>query len=668
MARRIGIAASVAGVVCAAGGCGSDQGAVQASAGGSAGQTADSAIGGGARVDGSGAADGTSGPAGAAGPVQICQPGQTLCGNVCVSLATDPANCGQCGSVCVAGQGCVGGACICPSGTALCGAACIDVTQDAFNCGGCNVLCQGGQLCQAGMCVCQPGLTDCFGACADLGSDGNNCGACSVVCQPGQVCSAGSCGTTCTIAGQTACGTSCVDLLSDPLNCGQCGVVCPTGQLCTQGVCSCPAGLIACSGQCVDVMTNPRHCGGCGIVCTAAQSCASGVCEGGPEGTGGTPGAGGTGGVVTAAGGTATGGTAVGGAGTAGVGAAGAPVATGGDGSGGEATGGLAGSGAEPTGGAAGAGGDAQGGAAGSAGAGTGGEGTGGESSSVCGVNSDLGTGVVQMEDLCRGVVAVRTGSGSFISWRLMGYEPDDIAFNVYRDGTQVNASPITDSTNYVDSGAPESATYTVRAVIGGVEQGDSSNTRTSTSPTSTWGQNYQTIPLNTTSGYSAGDTSVGDLDGDGEYELVVKEEQSPRDPSQDGTTGQPKFAAYELDGTFLWRVDLGVNIRESEHTTTFVVYDLDGDGSAELAVKTAPGTRDGTGAYLSNGPAANDDDGADYRNSAGRILSGPEYLTVFRGSDGAELATINYHAPYDSGDWGDNPNLSLDKTAIKCN
>jgi rhamnogalacturonan endolyase len=167
--------------------------------------------------------------------------------------------------------------------------------------------------------------------------------------------------------------------------------------------------------------------------------------------------------------------------------------------------------------------------------------------------------------------------------------------------------------------------------------------------------QDYLTISLNTSSGYSAGDTSVGDLDGHGEYELVVKEEQSPQDPSRDGVTGQPKFSAYELDGTFLWRVDLGINIRESEHTTPFVVYDLDGDGSAELAVKTAPGTRDGTGAYLSSGPAANDDDSADYRESTGRILSGPEYLTVFSGTDGAELATTEYHAPYDSGNWGDN-------------
>lgn len=278
----------------------------------------------------------------------------------------------------------------------------------------------------------------------------------------------------------------------------------------------------------------------------------------------------------------------------------------------------------------------------------------GGPGESVCGVTPGLATGHVVMENLCRGVVAVRTDGGNFISWRLMGYEDPALAFNVYRDGTKVNDAPITDSTNYVDAGAPADATYTVRAVSNGVEQGDSANARGADPATPTWAQNYLTIPLQTTQGYTAGDASPGDLDGDGDYELVVKEEQSPRDPSQDGQTGQPKFAAYDTDGTLLWRVDLGINIRESEHTTPFVVYDLDGDGAAELAVKTAPGTRDGTGEFLSTGPAANDDDSADYRNSAGKILSGPEYLTIFSGRDGAELATIEYHAPITSGTFGD--------------
>ncbi len=390
-----------------------------------------------------------------------------------------------------------------------------------------------------------------------------------------------------------------------------------------------------------------------------------------PPGVGGLPGSGGqgaglggSGGISSGGGISTTGGSGDGGSGQAGTGSTdgGASNSGGAMGVGGSASGaggassggGTIGTGGRPsaTGGAT-----ATGGSAGSTSSGgSAGTGAGGVPSgdSVCGVDAGRATGKLQMENLCRGLVSVRSGGGSFLSWRLMGYEPMDAAFNVYRDGTLVNDSPIGDSTNYYDEGAPAGATYTVRVVIDGVEGGDSSVSRSDDSPTPTWDQNYIELPLQTTATYSAGDTSPGDLDGDGEYELVVKEENTPRDPSHDGMTGQPKFAAYELDGTLLWRVDLGVNIRESEHTTPFLVYDFDGDGRAELIVKTAPGTRDGLGAFLSKGPAAYDDDAADHRNSAGRVLSGPEYLTVFSGTDGAELATIEYHAPFGSGDWGD--------------
>ncbi len=96
---------------------------------------------------------------------------------------------------------------------------------------------------------------------------------------------------------------------------------------------------------------------------------------------------------------------------------------------------------------------------------------------------------------------------------------------------------------------------------------------------------------------YSPNDTSVGDLDGDGEYEIVVKWDPSnARDTASPGLSGRPLLDAYRLDGTRLWRIDLGRNIRAGAHYTQFIVYDLDGDGRAEVACKTADGTVDGQG------------------------------------------------------------------------
>ncbi len=257
------------------------------------------------------------------------------------------------------------------------------------------------------------------------------------------------------------------------------------------------------------------------------------------------------------------------------------------------------------------------------------------------------------MEDLCRGVVAVRDGSANFVSWRLLGYEPDSIAFNVYRDGVKLNAEPITMSTSFADEAAPADASYTVRAVIDGVEQADSE-------AATPWAEPYLSIPLEAPSGYVAGDTSVGDLDGDGDYELVVKWEQTPRDNSQEGVTGTPKLDGYTLDGRRLWRIDLGINIREGAHYTQFVVYDLDGDGASEVACKTAPGTVDGLGDdVLLDG----DDASADYRNGSGYILEGPEYLTVFAGATGENLATVPFIvARGDVGAWGDDYGNRVDR------
>ena len=161
---------------------------------------------------------------------------------------------------------------------------------------------------------------------------------------------------------------------------------------------------------------------------------------------------------------------------------------------------------------------------------------------------------------------------------------------------------------------------------------------------------NYLSIPLQPPTvgpqgaAYIPNDGSPGDLDGDGQYDIVLK--WDPNGGETDSTAAPMAnviLDGYTLAGKRLWRIDLGPNIVSGPHSTQFSVYDFDGDGKAEVACKTAPGTKDGTGAYLSTGPAATDDDSAVYRNSVGYVLTGPEYLTVFDGATGKELATVDY-------------------------
>ncbi|NGY64669.1 rhamnogalacturonan lyase [Lentzea sp. NEAU-D13] len=252
-----------------------------------------------------------------------------------------------------------------------------------------------------------------------------------------------------------------------------------------------------------------------------------------------------------------------------------------------------------------------------------------------------------------RGLVSIRSvhGDGNFVSWRLLGSDAADVAFDVYRDGVKVNRAPVTTATSYLDAGAPATASYSVRRVGGGVEP--AAVTRSvGTLATS------QDVPLQIpASGYVANDASVGDLDGDGQYEFVLKwDPADAKDNSQAGRTGNVYLDAYKLNGTRLWRIDLGRNIRAGAHYTQFQVFDYDGDGRAEVAVKTADGTRSGTGQVIGN---AN----ADHRNSDGYILTGPEFLSVFRGTDGAVLDTENYVPPRGTvSSWGDSYGNRVDR------
>ncbi len=258
-----------------------------------------------------------------------------------------------------------------------------------------------------------------------------------------------------------------------------------------------------------------------------------------------------------------------------------------------------------------------------------------------------------QMEYLNRGVVAVPNATGDvFVSWRLLVDDPTDVAFHVHRstDGAEprrVNESPIRDATCFVDEDAPTGALvhYQVTAVVDGVAQAASESCVISPQP-------YLSVPLQTLEGYRPNDASVGDLDGDGQYEIVLHQVGRGRDNSQSGLTTEPILEAYQLDGTLLWRINLGKNIREGAHYTQFMVYDLDGDGRAEVACKTADGTVDGKGTVIGDAEA-------DYRSQSGRslgkVLEGPEFLTVFDGKTGAALATTGYIPPRGNVvDWGD--------------
>jgi rhamnogalacturonan endolyase len=251
-----------------------------------------------------------------------------------------------------------------------------------------------------------------------------------------------------------------------------------------------------------------------------------------------------------------------------------------------------------------------------------------------------------QMENLGRGVVAISAGAGKvFVSWRMLGTDPDDIAFNVYRgagpndDPVRLNDQPIVATTTFLDTHAPleRPASYFVRPVIDNQEQPPSKSFTATTKPYVSI--KLKPVALKTARYYFPNDASVGDLDGDGEYEIVLHQAGRGFDNSRNGYSDEPVLQAYKLDGTRLWEINLGPNIREGAHYTQFLVYDFDGDGKAEVMCKTADGTRDGVGETIG-------DPKIDHTNSDGHVLDGPEYLTIFDGLTGRALATVPYNPP----------------------
>src|SRR5574344_1867940 len=248
-------------------------------------------------------------------------------------------------------------------------------------------------------------------------------------------------------------------------------------------------------------------------------------------------------------------------------------------------------------------------------------------------------TPVSQMEKLTRGVVALPSASsGVFVSWRFLGIDPENASFDVLRNGLRV-ASSLKNVTCYNDAGGSTSNKYQIVTKYAGAVV----DTSAAVSP---WTKIYNSIKIDKPAGgtvnnsaytYTPNDCSAADVDGDGEYEIILKWDPSnSKDNASSGYTGNVIIDCYKLDGTKLWRIDLGRNIRAGAHYTQFMVYDLNGDGFAEVAMKTSDGTVDGLGKVIGNASA-------DYRTGTGTIMSGKEFLTVFDGRNGAAVTTIDY-------------------------
>ena len=261
------------------------------------------------------------------------------------------------------------------------------------------------------------------------------------------------------------------------------------------------------------------------------------------------------------------------------------------------------------------------------------------------------------MEKLDRGVVALAQRDGSvFLSWRLLASDPPTCKFHVYRNGgngwERITKKPLSDKTNFIDRtcNLSNDISYQIQVIYKGV-LGEKSDVATIESKSGI--RSYFSVPIQKPENgevdgerysYSANDASVGDLDGDGTYEIILKWDPSnSKRPPQSGFTGHTFLDAYRLDGTRLWRIDLGKNIRSGAAYTQFLVYDLNCDGKAELVCKTADGTVDGAGTVIGDKEADWRGHDIDLRKFYGRIVDGPEYLTVFDGITGVALDTKEY-------------------------
>lgn len=261
-------------------------------------------------------------------------------------------------------------------------------------------------------------------------------------------------------------------------------------------------------------------------------------------------------------------------------------------------------------------------------------------------LSSIIADGQRQMERLDHGLVAVKKATGVYVTWRVLGGEMDSAAFNLYRNGTRINEQPIDGASNYFDDNGTEASVYELRRFSRGEEQ-------ILNETAGVWENSYIDIPVEPIQGsyttHTLNDASVGDLDGDGAYEIVVK--RIAVDMSEE-STDYHYLEAYELDGTRLWSINIGPNIYNDKEFN-FLVWDLDGDGKAEIATRTSEGTVDGLGNEIGD----IDQDGiTNYRYSitySGFRSEGPDFLSIFNGETGEEITRENYIPLEPLSQWG---------------
>ncbi len=258
-----------------------------------------------------------------------------------------------------------------------------------------------------------------------------------------------------------------------------------------------------------------------------------------------------------------------------------------------------------------------------------------------------------QQERLDRALIALTLPSGGvFLSWRSLRSDPPTTTFHIWRASpntppARLTPSPLSGPTSFTDPTPPADASYSIQSIL------PDSPTSPPSPPVRPLKEPFLRIPVDPPKGYTPNDAAPGDLDGDGAFDLVIHHTGRSLDNSKPGLTDPPVFEARSLSGRKFWSIHLGPNLREGAHYNPFLVFDFDGDGRAEFVCRTADGSIDGTGKPIGN-PSR------DWRSltkgpTYGRILDGPEYLTVFDGLTGAALASAPFSPPRGKvSDWGD--------------